>query len=89
MSLTGCSMAELLKHLESQFEPQMTWENYGRNGWTIDHIIPCASYDLTREDHQKLCFNYKNLRPVWARHNESRGSRIEGELPLIYRHKSR
>ncbi len=65
----------------------MSWENYGREGWHIDHIIPCAALDLSRPDQQKRCFHFTNLRPAWAKHNEGRGSRIEGELPLIYRHK--
>jgi hypothetical protein len=87
MDLTGCTVMQLLNHLESQFLPGMTWDNYGRKGWHIDHIIPCAAFDLSREDHQRKCFHYANLRPAWSHHNEGRGSRIEGELPLIYRNR--
>jgi hypothetical protein len=87
MDLIGCTVSRLLAHLEAQFLPGMKWENYGRRGWHIDHILPCAAFDLSRPDHQKKCFHYSNLRPAWSHHNEGRGSRIEGELPLIYRHK--
>lgn len=87
MDLIGCTVPRLLTHLESQFLPGMTWENYGRHGWHIDHILPCAAFDLSRPEHQKKCFHYSNLRPAWSYHNEGRGSRIEDELPLIYRHK--
>ena len=87
MDLIGCTVSRLLAHLESQFLPGMTWDNYGRRGWHIDHILPCASFDLSRPAHQKKCFHYSNLRPAWSHHNEGRGSRIENELPLIYRHK--
>ncbi len=87
MDLIGCTVKKLLAHLESQFLPGMTWENYGRKGWHIDHIIPCATFDLSRQDHQRKCFHYTNLRPAWYHHNVGRGSRIEGELPLIYRNK--
>lgn len=87
MDLIGCTVSRLLAHLESQFLSGMTWENHGRSGWHIDHILPCAAFDLSRPDHQKKCFHYSNLRPAWSHHNEGRGSRIEGELPLIYRHK--
>lgn len=85
-ALIGCSVKSLRSHLESQFEPGMNWQNMGRHGWHIDHIIPCAVFDLSRPDHQRRCFHYTNLRPAWAKHNEARGSRIEGELPLMYRH---
>lgn len=87
MDVIGCSISKLLAHLERQFLPGMTWENYGRQGWHIDHIIPCASFDLSRPDHQKKCFHFSNLRPAWNRYNEGKGSRIEGELPLRYLHK--
>ena len=87
IDLIGCSVKKLLAHLESQFLTGMTWDNYGRKGWHIDHVIPCASFDLSRPDHQRKCFHYTNLRPAWYHHNEGRGSKIEGELPLIYRHK--
>ena len=42
----GCSVADLKKHLESKFDPGMTWDNYGRDGWHIDHIIPLAKFNL-------------------------------------------
>ncbi len=44
----------------------MNWENYGKFGWHIDHIIPCDSFDLTKEEEQRRCFHYSNLQPLWA-----------------------
>jgi len=41
----GCSESELLQHLERQFEPGMTWENWPRV-WHLDHVRPLASFDL-------------------------------------------
>jgi len=87
VDLIGCSVSRLLQHLESQFEVGMNWQNIGRHGWHIDHVIPCAAFDLKRPDHQRRCFHFTNLRPAWEKHNLGRGSRIEGELPLIYRHR--
>lgn len=73
--LIGCSVEHLLNHLESQFEEGMTWENYGE--WHIDHIIPCASFDFTKEEEQFKCFNYKNLQPLWAEDNFRKNDKIE------------
>ena len=54
----------LKKHIEIQFKEGMSWENHSLNGWHIDHIIPCASFDLTDPDQQKKCFHYTNLQPL-------------------------
>jgi len=74
IELLGCPIEVARKHIESQFEDWMTWENHGE--WEIDHIIPCASYDLTKLEEQKKCFNYKNLRPLIKKDNRTKGSRI-------------
>lgn len=73
--LIGCSVGELRKHLESQFQGGMLWENYGRYGWHIDHIRPCASFDLSDPEQQKACFHYTNLQPLWAFDNLSKGAK--------------
>ena len=65
--LVGCSLAELKAHLERQFTGGMNWSNYGE--WHIDHIRPCASFDLTQEGQQKICFHWTNLQPLWAEEN--------------------
>lgn len=72
IELLGCSVDEFKIHLESQFQDGMTWENYGRSGWHIDHIKPCHTFDLTNPQHQKECFHYTNQRPLWAKDNLSR-----------------
>ena len=61
----GCSMSDLYSHLESNFRHGMTWENQGKI-WHIDHIKPCASFDLTIESEQRKCFHYTNLQPLFA-----------------------
>ena len=70
LELLGCSLDELKVHLEQQFEPGMTWNNYGE--WHIDHIIPCSYFDLTKEENQRICFNYRNLQPLWAEENRKK-----------------
>lgn len=72
----GCTVEELKKYLEAKFQPGMTWENWGRKGWHIDHIIPLASFDLTdREQFLKAC-HYTNLQPLWADQNLVKGAKF-------------
>jgi hypothetical protein len=78
----GCTFQKLKNHLQSQFAEGMTWDNMGRGGWHIDHIIPCAFFDLTKPSHQKLCFNYKNLQPLWESDNCSKGDKIHWSIVL-------
>jgi hypothetical protein len=85
VDLIGCTINKLRKHLESQFLPGMTWENYGLKGWHIDHKIPCAVFDLTKTKDQKKCFNYKNLQPMWWRDNLVKGSKTEEPFQLLLR----
>ena len=58
-------MQTLKQHLESQFKDGMSWNNHGVKGWHIDHIKPCASFDLTDPEEQKKCFHFSNLQPLW------------------------
>jgi len=69
----GCDLNYFIRHLESQFDDEMSWGNYGL--WHIDHIQPCSSFDLSKEEEQKECFNYNNLQPLWAFDNLSKGAK--------------
>jgi hypothetical protein len=69
MNLTGCSVKELRLYLESKFKKGMSWDNYGYYGWHIDHIRPCASFDLSKPEEQAKCFHYTNLQPLWQKEN--------------------
>ena len=77
-NLIGCTIEEL-----SQFTEGMSWENYGNpkrdhsEGWHIDHIRPCSSFDLSDPDAQRQCFHYTNLQPLWGLENISKGARYE------------
>jgi len=71
--LVGCSPGELVRHLESQFVDGMSWEN--RHLWAVDHIRPCASFDLADPEQQRQCFHYSNLQPLWAVDNMRKGAR--------------
>jgi|TARA_B100000959_G_C14795125_1_gene547278 hypothetical protein len=72
-AFVGCSPTYLKKHLESQFLPGMTWDNYGRKKnlksnecWELDHVIPLSSIkDPEDIDYIMKISNFKNLKPMW------------------------
>ncbi len=75
LKLLGCTPEQLKQHLESQFIESMSWDNYGLHGWHIDHKLPCAKFDLSKEQEQLECFHYTNLQPLWTEENWSKGSK--------------
>ena len=75
LELLGCTVDELKEHLQNKFEEGMTFDNYGE--WHIDHIKPCASFDLTDPEEQRACFNWVNLQPLWAKDNMSKGDKLD------------
>lgn len=70
--MLGCPVEDFYVHLESRFTEGMGWHNYGESGWHVDHVVPCSFFDIEREDHRRLCFNWQNLRPLWQAVNMSR-----------------
>ena len=81
MELIGCTVDQLRTFLEAEFEEGMTWENYGRPkdgpGWEMDHIRPCASFNLEDPEEQKKCFHWTNLQPLWAADNLAKSDRLD------------
>lgn len=75
IKLLGCSFIEFRKYIESKWSEGMSWDN--RREWHIDHIAPCASFDLTNPDHQKTCFHYTNMQPLWRLDNLKKGARVD------------
>lgn len=71
----GCSTGFFRSHIESLFQPGMTWENWGE--WHVDHIVPLARWDFYKHpEHLYAASHYSNLRPMWARENISKGARL-------------
>jgi len=77
IELIGCDIKYLKDYLESQFDDEMSWTNWSMCGWHIDHIRPCASFDLSKEEEQRECFHYSNMQPLWARDNLRKGAKVE------------
>ena len=72
--LMGCTFTFAQSHIESLFLPGMSWSN--TKLWHIDHYIPCSSFNLGDEREQRLCNNWRNLRPIWASENLSKKDMI-------------
>ena len=75
--LIDAEIADLKAYLSSNWEEGMSWDNYGRDGWHVDHIRTCASFDLTDKEQQLVCFNWRNLRPMWAAENISKSDNYD------------
>jgi len=66
----GCSYAVFKSHVESQFQPGMTWDNYGE--WELDHKIPLALAYLQGPEAFKSACLYTNLCPMWAKDHDEK-----------------
>jgi hypothetical protein len=80
--LLGTNLVGLRQHLESLFQPGMSWENYGPKGWHIGHKKPCAAFPelATSRGQQLECFNFTNLQPLWALENRKKSDSWEAPL---------
>ena len=81
LELLGCSVEELRNKLETKFSDGMSWDNYG--DWSIDHIIPCSAFDLNSSIHQRACFNWRNLQPLWRRDNQVKNATMPSGISLL------
>lgn len=75
MDFVGCSPQDLRSHLEQQFTEGMSWDNYGKDGWEVDHIKPVTKFNLIDPEEQKKCFHYTNLQPLWAIDNRIKSNK--------------
>lgn len=71
----GCSIIELKSYLESKFLSGMSWDNYGLEGWHIDHVKPLSAFDLSDRKQMLEACHYTNLQPLWAKDNLSKSDK--------------
>lgn len=85
----GCSIEDLKKHLENKFHPHpdtgedMSWSNYGKDGWEIDHVIPLSAFDLSTEQGQRDACRFENLQPLWRNSNRTKSDKVLGQQPIM------
>jgi hypothetical protein len=67
---------EFKQYIESLFDNNMTWDNYGYgpNKWVIDHRKPLAS--ATTEQEIYNLNHHTNLQPMWWSENMVKGAKI-------------
>jgi hypothetical protein len=68
------SLEGFKKHIKSQFTDGMNWNNHGKglDKWNFDHIRGCNNFDLSKEEDRLICWNYKNLRPMWEKDHKEK-----------------
>jgi len=81
-ALLGCTRERFVKHIQSTFQPGMTWDNYGKHGWHIDHKVPLALFDLTKPDEQFKAFHFTNTQAMWWKDNLCKGSTGERQTEM-------
>ena len=76
--LLGYTIADLKKHLESQFTNRMTWEKFNQGKIHIDHILPISSFNFTEigDSEWRACWDLPNLRPTWAKDNLAKSNKL-------------
>jgi len=74
--VVGFTLGQLKSHLEKQFTVGMSWGNYGE--WHVDHRIPIKVFNFEKSGNIdfKRCWSLKNLQPMWAKRNISKGARL-------------
>lgn len=76
--ILGYTKEELFTHLEGLFKEGMTWENYGGDGWEVDHKIPLSAFNYETPDDLdfKRCWTLQNLQPLWRSENRAKKDRL-------------
>lgn len=82
----GYDEHDLVRHLESQFVGEMSWDNWGQIGttvekgsfcWHVDHIVPRSKLSFGSFDNPNFvaCWGLHNLKPIEARMNLIKGNK--------------
>jgi hypothetical protein len=79
----GYTWFVLRKHLEDQFTPEMTWENWG-SYWELDHIRPLSSFKYVSIDDPVFaeCWGLCNLRPLERSQNQKKCAKPDMGNPV-------
>ena len=76
IKLLGCSIKDFKVWIEKQFTEDMSWDNYGIDGWELDHVYPLSRFNLEQPYEQKIAFNWFNMQPMWASENRIKHDKL-------------
>lgn len=74
---------ELRAWVQTRWQEGMSWENYG-TVWVVDHIVPFRFFDLTNQEDLEICWNYKNLMPMYLKDNEKKNGNVYMSYILLF-----
>lgn len=72
----GCTIDEFKIYIEKQFKDGMSWENWSKYTWHLDHKTPLASFDLSDRQQLLKAVHYSNMQPLWAIDNLEKGAKF-------------
>lgn len=64
---------QLMKRMECQFRPGMSWANYGE--WEIDHKKPVARFIAQGCMNPAIINALSNLQPLWKAENRAKSNK--------------
>lgn len=71
----GTSIIVVKHWLEWNWKSDMNWSNYGEL-WQIDHTLPIKSFNMDDNEDIMICFNWKNLMPMYKINNIKKHNKI-------------
>lgn len=79
----GSDISFLREWIQDKFIGNMSWDNYGKL-WVIDHIVPFRMFDIFKESDLKICWNYRNLMPIFKHDNTKKQGNVFFAFELLH-----
>lgn len=77
VEMLGCTISEFKVYIEKLWQKGMSWDNWSKSGWHIDHIVPLDKFDLSDlTELQKAC-HYTNMQPLWSKENCIKSNKVK------------
>ena len=67
----GLTPSKYFVHIESQFVDGMRWDNFDQIAIDYSTCLILLWF-IQNKEQQKVCFNYRNTQPLWAKDNRDK-----------------